>query len=461
MAAQSISLSGSKWVRGQGVTHSLTATELLAADNLATAGVEKLRFFPLTVASGHGSFIVEMDGRELLDLSSGWTAVGLGYGHPVVVDAVSVAIATQGHSGGISAVCESSVLLAQELIELLPEIPQARVYLGNSGTDANDVALRACRAWTKKKKIIAFKGGYHGGMGIAMGVSGVHVEAGVIADPDVLFLPFPNPLRPHTGDSTAVAQDVLTMLEALLVGDEIAAVIIEPIQSDGGVIVPPAGFLADLINTCRFYGVPVICDEVKVGLGRTGELFDFRHDGVGPDIVTLGKALGGGLPLSAAIGPDHILNANPGSALLTTAGNPVCTAAGRAVLRVIKEEDLPSRSRALGELFQSAFASAAEAEGITDCIGEVRGRGLTIGIDLVTDLDSLTGDHELARLTVYRAYELGVVCYYVAGHVLEVTPALTVGESELVMGAQVLARAIAQARAGEVSPEKVKEFAGW
>jgi len=443
------------------MTKSLTAAELLTVDNLTTAGVEKLRFFPLTVASGHGSFIVEMDGREILDLSSGWTAVGLGYGHPVVVDAVSVAIATQGHSGGISAVCESSVLLAQELIDLLPEIPQARVCLGNSGTDANDVALRACRAWSKKKKIIAFKGGYHGGMGIAMGVSGVHVEAGVMADPDVLFLPFPNLLRPHTGDSTTVAQDVLTRLEALLVGDEIAAVIIEPIQSDGGVIVPPTGFLADLINTCRFHRVPVICDEVKVGLGRTGELFDFRHDGVCPDIVTLGKALGGGLPLSAAIGPDHLLSANPGSALLTTAGNPVCAAAGRAVLRVIKEKDLASRSRELGKLFQSAFANAVEAEGISNCIGEVRGRGLSIGIDLVTDLDSRTGDHELARLAVYRAYELGVVCYYVAGHVLEITPALTIGESELAMGAQVLARAIAQARAGEVSPEKVMEFAGW
>lgn len=434
---------------------------LAAADEASLASNGKLRFFPLTAREGRGSVIVEADGREILDFSSGWTAAGLGYAHPAVVDAVTIAIGRQANTGGISALCPDSIALAQALIALLPEIPNARVYLGNSGTDANDMALRACQAYTGSERIIAFERGYHGGLGLAMGVSGVCVEAGAHPAPHATFLPFPNPLRPHTGDPTTVVDEVIEQLERELSRSSVAAVIVEPIQSDGGVVVPPHGFLRRLSECTRDARVPLIVDEVKVGLGRTGELFDFRHDLAQPDIVTLGKALGGGLPLSAAIGPADILNCAPSSALLTTAGNPVCAAAGLAVVKTVTETGLVQRAEVAGRILREVFIECLNKLGAASVVGDIRGRGLTIGIDLVRDQLSLQGDFVLARKVVYRAWQLGVVIFYVGGHVLEVTPPLTICDEEIIQGARILAQAIHDANIGMVSDEDIAPYTGW
>ena len=166
--------------------------------------------------------------------------------------------------------------------------------------------------------------------------------------PTSVFLPYPNPFRPARGDVEADVTASLDLAEQQLAGGAIACLIVEPILSDGGLIVPPDGFLARLHELCRRHGVPMICDEVKMGLGRPGTLHAFEHDGVVPDIVTFGKVLGGGLPLSAAVGPAALLDDPPAAALLTTAGNPVCTAAGRAVLATIVGEQLPERAAKVG-----------------------------------------------------------------------------------------------------------------
>ena len=154
---------------------------LYERDEAAIAGIEKLRFFPLEVVSGHGSTLVDPDGRELLDLSATWTACGLGHGHPAVAEAVSRAVRNAPGAGGLSAVHPDSVGLAEDLLALVPGTGERRVYLGHAGSDANDVALRACRHATGKRTVIAFEHSYHGGVGVAMGVSGVHVDAGAAA----------------------------------------------------------------------------------------------------------------------------------------------------------------------------------------------------------------------------------------------------------------------------------------
>jgi 4-aminobutyrate aminotransferase len=434
---------------------------LLVADATFFPANEKLRFFPLTTVEGHGTTITTAEGRQLLDLSAGWTAAGLGYGHPAIVSAVSEALARQPFTGGLSAICPDTVGLAELLAGLATEITEPKVYLGNSGTDANDMALRACRAYRRRERIIAFANGYHGGLGLAMGVSGVHVANGVRPEPGTIFLPYPNPLRPHTGDVGTVVDDTIRQLELALAGDDIAAVIVEPIQSDGGLVVPPAGFLSRLIGSAQRCGVPVIVDEVKVGLGRTGELFDFRHDAARPDIITLGKALGGGLPLSAAIGPRAIFDAVPASALLTTGGNPVCAAAGSAVLNTIVGADLPHRARSVGDRLRTSLEQQVRRLGIQGRVAEIRGRGLTLGVDLVSPGSDLHGDDDLARKSVYRAWQLGVVVFYVGGHVLEVTPPLTISEAEVDEGARILAQSISDAANGLVSDDEIADFAGW
>ncbi|BDX35021.1 aspartate aminotransferase family protein [Mycobacterium antarcticum] len=431
---------------------------LYARDDAAIAGIEKLRFFPLEVVSGHGSTLVTPDGRELLDLSATWTASGLGHGHPAVVEAVSRAVRTAPGSGGLSAVHPDSVGLAEDLLALVPGSGERRVYLGHAGSDANDVALRACRHASGRRTVIAFEHSYHGGVGLAMAVSGVHVDAGVPPDPDAVFLPYPNPFRP-VRDSEADVTACLALADEHLRTDSIACLIVEPILSDGGLVVPPDGFLARLHDLCRRYGVPMICDEVKMGLGRPGTLHAFEHDGVVPEIVTFGKVLGGGLPLSAAVGPAEILDHPPAAALLTTAGNPVCTAAGRAVLATIVGDRLPERAAKVGALLADGLRALSGSPG-SERIGDVRGRGLAIGVELV---DPQTGERDprLAAQVVYRAWELGAVVYYVGGNVLEITPPLVLTEAEAGRAVEILGAALADAAAGRVNAEEVARYAGW
>lgn len=431
------------------------AEQLYARDRVL-AGAEKLRFFPLAVESGDGCWLVEAGGRRLLDLSATWTASGLGHGHPAVVEAVQRAVQSPPGSGGLSAVHPDSVGLCEDLLSLVPGRGERRVYLGHAGTDANDVAIRCARFATGRSKVLAFERSYHGGLGVAMGASGVHVDSGsVAASSSVLFAPYPEPYRKPSGAETLAAS--LTAVNSALTDHDVACVIVEPILSDGGLIVPPDGFLHRLAELCARHDVLLICDEVKVGLARPGLMHAFEHDQITPDVVTFGKALGGGLPLSAAVGPAAVLDHPVASALLTTAGNPVCTAAGRAVLRTLVTEELADRAAIAGARLRSGLA---ESTAHLDCVGDIRGRGLVVGVDLVRHPTREHAD-DLAARTVYRLWELGAVAYYVGGSVLEITPPLTITDQEIDQAVSLLTQAIEDAAHGRVDPNVVKEYAGW
>jgi 4-aminobutyrate aminotransferase len=371
-----------------------------------------------------------------------------------VAEAVSAVLRSAPGAGAISAAHPEAVQLAEELLAVTPGDGDRRVYLGHAGSDANDVALRACRHATGRRRIVSFEHSYHGGLGLAQGISGVQVDAGADASPDAIFLPYPDPLRPHSEDSVA---DVLRSAESALSAGDVAAVIVEPILSDGGLVVPPAGFLKQLRDLCSAHETPLICDEVKVGLARPGLMHCFQHEGIQPDIVTFGKSLGGGLPLSAAVGPVELLDQPAGSALLTTAGNPVSAAAGRAVLRTIAAEGLVESAATMGERLQ---AGLRDGLGSSVRCGDIRGRGLAIGIDLVTG-DGLERDADLARKTVYRLWELGAVAFYVGGNVIELTPPLIITEAEVDLAVELLVRAVNDAVQGAVSDAAVTAFAGW
>jgi 4-aminobutyrate aminotransferase len=428
------------------------ATALYDRDMAVLAGIEKLRFFPLAVVAGKGAWLTEAGGRQLLDLTATWTACGLGHGHPAITEAITKAAQNPAGAGGLSAVHPDSVGLAEELLALTPGTGERVVYLGHAGTDANDVAIRACRHASGKRKVVAFAHGYHGGMGVAMRVSGVHIDAGVQADPDLFLATYPNPYRPHAPDPVAAS---LAEIATVLAGRDVACVIVEPILSDGGLVVPPRGFLRSLHELCVQHAVPLICDEVKVGLGRPGMMHAFELDGALPDIITFGKLLGGGLPLSAAVGPRAILDGPPAAALLTTAGNPICTAAGRAVLRTLVAEDIPARAKRAGEKLRAGLRGIGHT-----AIGDVRGEGLAIGLDLVKP-GSTEPDRRLAQKVVYRAWELGAVVYYVGGNVLEITPPLIISDIEINQAVEILGAAIVDAAAGKVTDATVAEFAGW
>lgn len=441
----------------QALTDAAREVELAAyaAEQDAVAGIEHLRFFPLVVESGHGCTLVTPAGRELLDFSASWTASAFGHGNAAIADAVAAAARRGAGASVLSAAVTETTRLAQRLVELVPARRAERAYLGLGGTDANTVALAAARHATGRAGILSFAGSYHGGHGPSAAVSGMGVAPGAAAHGHVLEYPVDN----------AGMRRVAAALEATLGARETAAVIVEAVQCDGGVRVPAPAFLPTLRRVCDDTGTLLIVDEVKAGLGRTGHLLAFEASGVEPDLVTLGKSLGGGLPIAAVVGPAAALDAPRASALLTTAGSPVPVAAAHAVLDLLADGRLARHAAELEMPARRILDNArAAARPGAAAIAEVRGRGLLLGVEFGYTTDAtgsaLTGA-ELAALTVYRAWELGCVLYVVRDNVLEVTPPLAITEAELAAGLDVILRAADDAVAGDVPRSILDEFGGW
>lgn len=443
----------------------MTHDELLSRDAASVAGVEKLRFYPATMRSGQGAHLTDLDGREYVDLTATWTAAGLGYGHPGV--AAAVAETLSGPPGlGLSIMHENAVLLAERLLSLVPGKGERRVYLGHAGSDACDVALRCARAATGKRQVVTFEHSYHGGFGLAQSVSGVLVSGGATPSPDAVFVPYPNPFRPHRGTIEDSVVDSLAQVEAALKGGEVAIIAVEPILSDGGFVVPPAGFLTRLAELARKYDTLLMLDEVKMGLARPGRLHAFELDGITPDIVCFGKSLGGGLPIGAAVGPAWVFDEPPASALLTMAGNPVCAAAALAVLDELTTGNYPGRAEQLGEYFMAGLRKLQDGEGVdsgrsAQFIGDVRGHGLCIGLELVLDRATNKVAPDLTRKVVYRMWQLGVTVFSVGDNVLEITPPLVISETDIDLAISVIDQAICDVSDGLVSDEEIAPYSGW
>ena len=401
-------------------------SELYQRDQRALSRMSFLRFFPQAVIGGEGAFLIGDDGRRLLDFSASWGAAALGHAHPAVRDAVDRALSSQAGASHLSSANLPAVELAERLLALVPERARGRVWLGHSGSDANETVARAVVAATGRPRVLAFHGAYHGGTSGSMAISGHPVQQGVPKAPGLTLVRYPDPYRDGGGE--AAATHALAELEALFAGavppDEVAAMFFEPIQSDGGMIVPPAGYFQPVEALCRRHGILLVCDEVKVGLGRTGRFHAYDHLGIEPDIVVLGKGLGGGLPLSAAVGPESIMNHAAAFAFQTVHGNPVSAAAGAAVLETIARDGLVANAAAVGDHLMAELKRLKDKHPL---IGDVRGRGLAIGVELSADRNPGMPAKVEAAQTVFRAFELGLVLYYVGVHsnVLEFTPPLT------------------------------------
>jgi 4-aminobutyrate aminotransferase len=407
---------------------------LIERDARAIATIEKLRFFDLAAVGGHGSRLRLEDGREVLDLSASWGAASLGNAHPEVAAAAMRALSDMAGASILSLVNGPAVALAERLLATFPAEGDRRVWLGHSGSDANDTVARLVTAATGRSRVISFVGAYHGALTGSIAISGHSALAGAKA-PGLIQLRYPDPR-----DGTDAGEDVLEELDGHLArhGRDVAALFVEPILSDGGLIVPPAGFLRGLGERCAAHGVLLVCDEVKVGLARTGTLHAFEVDDVAPDIVCLGKGLGGGLPLSAVIGPAAVMDHAAAFSLMTTAGNPVCASAGLAVLDVIERDRLVGRATEAGERLQAGLRALD-----SELVADVRGRGLAVGVELVPAA--------AAAKVCFRAAELGAVLYYVGDGVLELTPALTISDAELDEGVEIVGRALADVAAGRVA----------
>ncbi|UPA24717.1 aspartate aminotransferase family protein [Shinella oryzae] len=434
---------------------------LYARERKSVSSMAHLRFFPQAVVGGSGAYLTADDGRRLLDFAASWGAASLGHSHPAVRAAVDRALSNQAGASYLSSANEACVLLAEKLLSLVPERARGRVWFGHSGSDANETVARMVVAATGRPRILAFDGAYHGGTVGSMAVSGHPAQQGTRAA-GLTLVPYPNSYA--AGTPQAASEAALAHLDRLFETEvaphEIAAFFIEPIQSDGGMLVPPDGFFKAVEERCRRHGILIVSDEVKVGLGRSGRFNAFDHSGIEPDIVVFGKGLGGGLPISAVVGPEAIMNHAVAFSLQTVHGNPVCAAAALAVLETIERDRLAENAARTGRVLRDGLNALARRHAL---IGDVRGHGLALGVELVGDRAGRAPATRETALTVYRAFQLGLVLYYVGvrSNVLEFTPPLTLTENEAREGLAILDQALADVAAGRVDEALLADFAGW
>ena len=367
--------------------------------------LQTARRWPLALSRGEGSRVYDLDGREYLDLTAGWGVTCLGHSHPAIVEAITDQARTLIQTTNI-VYTEAQVALAEHLDRLTPE-PIHRAFFVSSGAEANEGALKLAYGATGRARFVSTAKSFHGRTLGAMGALGQEKYRGRWSAlvQEASFVPF--------GDLEA-ARGAL--------GPDVAGVIIEPVQGEGGVNVPPPGYLAGLREACHEAGALLILDEVQTGIGRTGRWFAFEHEEVVPDILTLGKGLGGGMPIAAFLGTEEVMGTvQRGDHGGTYAGNPLCCRVASTVLGVIEEEGLVERAASLGARTMSRLGEMAGAD--PERIEEVRGRGLLIGLVLREPEDAAKVHAQLL--------EAGVLVNLTGERVLRIFPALNIPEPEL------------------------------
>jgi 4-aminobutyrate aminotransferase/(S)-3-amino-2-methylpropionate transaminase len=364
--------------------------------------------FPIVIAEGHGATVTDVDGNTFLDLTGGVGCLNVGHSHPQVVAAVRDQLDRFGHTDFTIVPYEVYVRLAERLCELTPISGSTKAAFFNAGTEAVENAVKFARSYTKRPAVIAFEGGFHGRTLLSLSLtSKTHPYKAGLGPfaPEVYRVPFAQDYRGPDARSAlaALEQALVTQVAA----EDVAALVIEPVQGEGGFVVAPRPFLEGVRRICDDNGIVLVVDEVQTGFGRTGKLFAIEHYGVEPDLMTMAKSMAAGLPLSAVVGRAEIMDA-PGDSAIggTYVGNPVAQAAALAVLDVIADEQLVQRAAAIGESLRTRMVSWHER---FEAVGDVRGLGAMMAIELVHDRDSKDPAPELASAIVEAATERGVL----------------------------------------------------
>ncbi len=369
------------------------------------------RDYPFVMSHGRGSEVWDVDGNRFLDFAAGIAVCATGHAHPQVVAAVQQAAAKFLHISS-DYWHEEMTGLGERLARVAPMGEPAMSFLCQSGTEAVEGALKLARYITRRPRFIGFLGGFHGRtMGSLSFTSSKYTQQLGFAPtmPGVTHVPYPNPYRPlFTGaDQGKAVLDYIRMLfERNVPAAEVAAILVEPIQGEGGYLVPPDGFLAGLRALCDEHGILLIFDEVQSGVGRTGKMFACEHAGVAPDIMTLAKGLGSGLPIGAVVAKKSLMQQwKRGAHGNTYGGNPIACAAANATLDLVGGRFMDNAA-SVGAHFMGRLAELARDY---PCIGEVRGRGLMIGMELIENDDARTPARALCDAIITRAFHNGLL----------------------------------------------------
>lgn len=405
------------------------------------------RSYPLVIARGDGAIVEDVDGNRFLDMNAGIAVVATGHSHPKVVAAVRSQAEKFLHMSGTDFYYENMVELAEKLAALAPGPDLKRVYFGNSGAEAIEAALKMARYHTGRDKLVAFLGGFHGRTMGALSLTGsksVQKKGFAPLLGGVTHIPYAYCYRCAYGkEPDTCAVECVQVLEkqlftTILPAEEVAAVFVEPVQGEGGYVVPPRKFFDELRAVCDRHGILLVADEVQCGMGRTGRLFSSEHFGLEPDIVALAKGIASGLPLSATVAKAQFMQWKPGAHASTFGGNPVSVAASLATIELLQQE-LIQNAAAIGARMRQRMETWVSRYPV---IGDVRGLGLMLAFEVVKDQGSKERAPELRNRIEQMAFERGVLVLGAGQNSIRLSPPLVLSQDQADYALDVLEECI-------------------
>lgn len=400
---------------------------------------------PIVVTRGEGAYVWDTDARRYVDFVGGIGVMNVGHSHPRVLEAVHRQVDALTHTSFQVAMYESYVELATKLNALVGGREPRKSVLFSTGAEAIENAIKIARAFTSRSGVITFSGGFHGRTLLGMSLTGMSQpykqNFGPFA-PEIYHAPFPYAYRGVT------TEDALGALQSLFSTDvqpeRVAAILVEPVQGEGGFLPAPVEFLQALRQITLAHGIVLVVDEIQSGFGRTGRMFGFQHAGIEPDLVTIAKSLAAGFPLSAVTGTARMMDApEPGGLGGTYGGNPVACAAALAVIETMERDHLVERAGAIGERVRRGFEDFRKRY---RAIGDVRGVGAMLAFELVSDRDTRAPDSALAQRVLDLAREEGVLALKCGVHknVIRCLVPLVATDETIDEGLAALDRALAR-----------------
>jgi 4-aminobutyrate aminotransferase len=391
------------------------------------------REYALVVDKAQGSEIWDLDGKRYIDFMAGVAVLNVGHRHPYVVEKVQEQLDKFWHICLADFYYPQAIALAEKIQAIAP-MEDTMVYFGNSGTEAVEAALKLAMFHTGRSKFLGFLGSFHG-----------RTQEGI----KVHHVPFPDPYRPllYTSDGQGAGDAVINYIEqelfrTIVSPDDIAGVLVEPIQGEGGYIIPEASFFPRLGEMCDRYGILLITDEIQSGAGRTGKWWATEHEGIKPDIMCFAKGIGSGMPIGGIAARRELMSWGPGSHGSTYGGNPIAAVSALATIEVIEQEGILEQATETGTYILDALA---EIQARHHTIGDVRGRGLMIGIEFVEDASSKERNPEIRERIIQDAFESGLLLIPCGPNSIRMTPALNISRDLVDEGLMIFESALTRA----------------
>ena len=414
--------------------------------------VTSTKSLPIVAKRGYGSFLEDVDGNVYLDFSTGISVNNLGHIHPKVKKAVEEQLDKLWHFAGTDFYYDEQVKAARALTEVTPGKFSKKVFFANSGTEANEAAIKISKAFTKKQQFISFIGGFHGRSQGSLSLTSskpIQKKGFFPTMPGVEHAPFPNPYRNPFGIDGYEEPEELEnrvidfidkyMLKTYVPAENLAAFVVEPIQGEGGYIVPPKNFHKKLKKLADENNVLVVMDEVQTGFGRTGKFFASEHFGVEPEIISVAKAIASGIPMGGVIVNSRLDFSEPSLHSNTFGGNALASAACVATVNTIREEKLLDNATKQGEYFKRRLNEIAEKD---ESVGDVRGMGLMLALDFVKDRKTREPNAKMRDRVELKSLENGLILLSTGLSAIRIIPPLNVTSEEIDMSMECLEKAI-------------------